>query len=124
MMYLRREEDRDPDAARRMETSIGWALRLYAAQGQKVKVGVIEEGEMRAAGLDDEMIEALCRPQISTRAPASFVRPGKEKLKNILRQNDVRPIDPHLQQLKYFTCAAWRQRSSIRNGGPTQRGSC
>jgi len=97
MMYLRREEDRDPDAARRMETCVGWALRLYAAQGQRAKVGAIEEREMRAAGLDDEMIECVVQT-LGFYQSTGFVRPGKEKLKNILRQNDVRPIDPHLQQ--------------------------
>jgi len=97
MMYLRREEDRDPDTARQRETSFGWALRLYAAQGEKASVGATEEREMRAAGLDDNMIACVSQT-LRFYQSTGFGRPGKEKLRSILRQHKVQPIDIHLQQ--------------------------
>ncbi|MBB6181230.1 hypothetical protein HNQ75_003215 [Rhizobium flavum] len=52
---------------------------------------------MRAAGLDDNMIACVSQT-LRFYQSTGFGRPGKEKLRSILRQHKVQPIDIHLQQ--------------------------
>ncbi len=98
MAYKNRAE-RDPEAGRRGEICTGWAMRLYAAQGDKADLGPTEERELRATGLDEEMLQRV-RTTLNFYKSTGFGRPGKEKLEGILAQYDISPVDIHLRQAK------------------------
>jgi integrase len=89
--------DRDAETGRRSETCTGWAMRLYAAQGERAVVGSIEERELRAAGLDDGMIEQV-RNTLLFYKTSDFGRPGRHKLENILKQHGISLHDVHFKQ--------------------------
>lgn len=97
MMLLRHGDGRTPEDARRSEVSTAWALRLYAAQGQKAAIGSAEERELRSAGLDEEMIKDVARI-VRFYQTTGFVNPSKQKLRRILQQHQVPPVDLHLRQ--------------------------
>jgi hypothetical protein len=56
MMLLRREEDRDPEPARRSEISCGWRRGSLQPKGRMPALALSEEQEMRTDGFDGERI--------------------------------------------------------------------
>ncbi|WLS04579.1 hypothetical protein [Shinella oryzae] len=101
---------RDARKARRSETASAWAIRLYAAQGDNAAVGPIEERELRAAGLDDDLIGDV-RTSLEFYRTSGFGRPGRNKLESILKQHGVPLWMSTSARPRSSTCAAWQQRS-------------
>ena len=88
---------RDAWKARRSETVSAWAIRLYAAQGEGAAVGPVEERELRAAGLDDGMIDDV-RHSLEFHRTSGFARSGRNKLESILKQHGIPLADVHFRQ--------------------------
>lgn len=87
----------DAEKGRRSEIASGWAIRLYAAQGENAAVGPIEERELRATGLDDDMIDSV-RTSLEFYRTSGFGRPGKKVLEGILKEHGIPLVDVHFRQ--------------------------
>ncbi|CUX29335.1 MULTISPECIES: site-specific integrase [Rhizobium/Agrobacterium group] len=87
------------DAANKRQTEIrtGWAFRLFAAQGINARVGPDEEREMRAAGLDDEMVQGVCET-IAFLSTNGFGQIGRRQLEAILKEHNIAPAEAHILQ--------------------------
>lgn len=87
------------DAASKRSTEIrtGWAFRLFAAQGISARVGPDEEREMRAAGLDDVMIQGV-RETMAFLSTNGFGQIGRRQLEAILKDHNIAPAEAHILQ--------------------------
>ena len=82
---------------RSSETCSGWAFRLFAAQGSNATVGPDEERELRAAGLDAEMIQGV-RETIDFMKSSGFDQVGRLQLEAILKEHNIAPVEVHIRQ--------------------------
>ena len=88
-------------SGRTMDIVVGWAYRLFAAQGINAAVGEIEQKEMLAAGLEAETI-ALVAQMIATLRDSGAMPPNRHRILGLMAEfniSETRVDIQHVEQL-------------------------
>lgn len=87
----------DIESSRRADIATGWAYRLLAAHGKNARIGEQEVRDMRAAGVDDEIIRQAQQTIVSLRAAGAFP-PAEERILDLIEEFGIQPTNGNYQQ--------------------------
>jgi integrase len=87
----------DIESSRRADIATGWAYRLLAAHGKNARIGEQEVRDMRAAGIDDEIIRQAQQTIVSLRAAGAFP-PAEERILDLIEEFGIQPTNGNYQQ--------------------------
>ena len=90
-------EGRAPDAARRTELAMGWAMRMLAAHGTQADIDPGFADEMLASGLDRETM-ALAFQFVAEHHRSGLSKPKPARLERLLEELDIDPSPGNLAQ--------------------------
>lgn len=87
----------DVESSRQFDVVCGWACRLFAAHGEGASIGLHEERELRAAGLDMATIGEVSRQLIQYREGGAMP-PRREKIEALMEEFGVPETRVNFQQ--------------------------